>query len=49
MKEIPDSLKMEFTLAMREAEYEIRKKKQQDELIRQFSEAMEKDKAKKSS
>ncbi len=35
MKEIPESLKLEFTMAMRELESEVQKKKQQDEQLRQ--------------
>ena len=35
MKEIPESLKLEFTMAMRELEFEVKKKKQEDEQLRQ--------------
>ena len=35
MKEIPESLKLEFTLAMRELESEVQKKKQEDKQLRQ--------------
>ena len=35
MKEIPESLKLEFTMAMRELESEIQKKKQFDNQLKQ--------------
>ena len=35
MKEVPESLKLEFTMAMRELESEIQKKKQLEEQIKQ--------------
>ena len=35
MKEVPESLKLEFTLAMRELEAEIQKQKQEKETLRQ--------------
>ena len=35
MKEIPESLKLEFTMAMRELESEIQKKKQVENQLKQ--------------
>ena len=35
MKEVPESLKLEFTLAMRELEVEVQKQKQEKETLRQ--------------
>jgi len=35
MKELPESLKLEFTLAMRELEAEVQKQKQEKETLRQ--------------
>ena len=35
MKEVPESLKLEFTMAMRELEAEVQKQKQEQETLRQ--------------
>ena len=35
MKEVPESLKLEFTMAMRELESEVRKQKQEKETFQQ--------------
>ena len=35
MKKVPESLKLEFTMAMREFESEVRKQKQEKEIFQQ--------------